>query len=174
MDLIYVAKLGRVVGLKGFQKLHIDSDFPQQFKQGNVFLTKNNHKLVVESYNEKSNTIKFEQINSVEDAKKLTNKELFVTQDDTKQNCILEDNQFFWFDLVGCSIVEEDEVLGILTDIQRFPIADYLQVKTTKELVAQKYSNSFLIPYQEYYIVNVDLETKIIKTKHCKEILEAS
>ena len=33
MDKIYIAKLGKTVGLKGQQKLHIDSDFPEQFKK---------------------------------------------------------------------------------------------------------------------------------------------
>lgn len=32
-DKIYVAKLGKTVGLKGDLKLFIDSDFPEQFKK---------------------------------------------------------------------------------------------------------------------------------------------
>ena len=174
MSLIYIAKLGRAVGLKGAQKLHIESDFPEQFKKGNIFLTKNNQTLTVESYNSKSNTIKFEEISSIDEAKKLTNKELFATQDETKQNCILDKNQYFWFDMIGCSIMENNECLGTITDIQRLPLTDYLYIKTTTELISKKYPNSFLIPYQKEYILDVDLDSKIIKTINCKDILEAS
>lgn len=174
MSLIYIAKLGRAVGLKGFQKLHIESDFPEQFKKGNSFLTKNNQKLTVESYNSKANTIKFEQINSVEDAKKFTNKELFATQEDTKQNCILDKDQYFWFDLIGSTIVENGESLGKIVDIQRLPLTDYLYIQTTQELVSKNYPKSFLIPYQNEYILDVNLIDKIIITKGSKDILEAS
>jgi len=174
LNLVYIAKLGKAVGLKGFQKLHIESDFPEQFKKGNSFLTNTNQKLTVESYNNKSNTIKFEQINSIEDAKKLTNKELFATQDDTKQNCTLDKNQYFWFDLIDCTIIENGEILGTITDIQRLPLTDYLYIQTTKELIDKTYSKNFLIPYQDQYILDVDLNNKTIQTKDCKDILEAS
>ena len=39
-ELLSVAKLGRVVGLKGALKLHNLSDFKEQFKKGACFLVK--------------------------------------------------------------------------------------------------------------------------------------
>jgi 16S rRNA processing protein RimM len=171
---IYVAKLGKTVGLKGQQKLHIDSDFPEQFKQNATFITNKNQILKIESYNSKNNTVKFYDINTIEDAKRLTNAQLFVTKDETKSICELQDKQFFWFDIINCIVKEDDKILGTVEDIQRMPLSDYLQIKTSQELVDKKLPNSFLLPYLDNYILKVDIENKVILTTKAKEILENS
>ena len=174
MNKIYIAKLGKAVGLKGQQKLHIDSDFPEQFKKNSLFYTDKNQKLTIETYNNKNNTIKFVGIDTIDDAKKLTNKQLFVSQEDTRKICNLSEKQFFWFDIIGCNIIENGEILGKITDIQRMPLSDYLEIETDKNLRENNYSNSFLLPYIDDYIEKVEIENKIIKVKNAKEILEAS
>ena len=174
MNKIYIAKLGKAVGLKGQQKLHIDSDFPEQFKKNSVFYTDKNQKLTIETYNTKNNNVKFIGIDTIDDAKKLTNKQLFVSQEDTRNICNLSEKQFFWFDIIGCNIIENGEILGKVTDVQRMPLSDYLEVETDKNLRENNYSNSFLLPYIDDYIEKVDIENKIIKVKNAKEILEAS
>ena len=174
MNKIYIAKLGKAVGLKGQQKLHIDSDFPEQFKKNSVFYTDKNQKLTIETYNTKNNNVKFIGIDTIDDAKKLTNKQLFVSQEDTRKICNLSEKQFFWFDIIGCNIIENGEILGKITDIQRMPLSDYLEIETDKNLRENNYSNSFLLPYIDDYIEKVEIENKIIKVKNAKEILEAS
>lgn len=171
---IYVAKLGRTIGLNGTMKIHIDSDFPEQFKKGTHLFTDRNQPLIIKSFNPTNTTIQFEEVNSVEEAKKLTNRTLFVSMEETKKQCNLEENQFFWFDIVGCELYENDENLGKVLEIQRLPLADYLLVQTSEELQKQDYSKQFLIPYQDEYIQKVDLENKKILVTNCKDILEAS
>ncbi|MEA3314682.1 MAG: 16S rRNA processing protein RimM, partial [Campylobacterota bacterium] len=78
MDKVYVAKLGRTVGLNGQQKLIIDSDFPEQFKKNKKFITDKKQELRIETFNSKNNTVKFIGIDSVDDAKKLTNRQIFT------------------------------------------------------------------------------------------------
>lgn len=174
MEKVYVAKLGRTVGLNGQQKIIIDSDFPEQFKKNNKFITDKNQELTIETFNSKNSSIKFIGIDSVEDAKKLTNRQLFTSKEDTKKQCKLDENEYFWFDMQSCKIIENDEVLGVVTDIQRMPLNDYLQITTTKELQDKKYSDIFLLPYIDDFIIKVDIEQKIIYVKKAKEILEAS
>ncbi len=174
MKKVYVAKIGKTVGLKGFSKLYIDSDFPEQFKKGSKFYTDKNKELIVESYNSKNETVKFETVDSVEEAKKLTNRLLYSSQEDTKDNCKLGENQYFWFDIIDCDIVENGEKLGTVEDIQRFPLSDYLSVKTSNDLVEKDFAKSFLIPYIEEFILNVDINTKTITVQGAKDILEAS
>ena len=174
MDKIYVAKLGRAIGLKGQQKLHIDSDFPEQFKKNSVFYTNKNQKLIIENYNSTSNTVKFIGIDTAEAARKLTNKQLFVSFKDTINNCKLDKKQFFWFDIIGCIVKENGEELGKVTDCQRMPLNDYLQIETTLTLKKQNYSNIFLIPYIDEYIIDVDIAAKTINVHNAKNILEAS
>lgn len=175
MNNIYVAKLGKAVGLKGHLRLFIDSDFPEQFKKNAIFTTNKKLKLVVQEYNPSRDLIKFEGYNDVDTAKKLTNQELYVSAEQTKENCKLDKNEYFWFDIIGCKIVEIDKILGVVKDIHRFPLDDYLEVDTDSKLVDRKLPKTFLIPYNvENYILNVDIENKIIKTKNCFEILENS
>lgn len=171
---IYVAKLGRTVGLNGTMKIYIDSDFPEQFKKGTNLFTDKNRQLTIQSFNPANTTIQFKEITSVEDAKKLTNRTLFVSKEETKEQCNLEENQYFWFDIVDCELYENDENLGKVLEIQRLPLADYLLVQTSQNLQRQNYSKQFLIPYQDPYIQNVDIEHKKIIVTNCKDILEAS
>lgn len=174
MDKIYVAKLGKAVGLKGQQKLHIDSDFPEQFKKNTTLTTDKNQELTIESYNSKNDTVKFVGIDTVEQAKKLTNRQLFVSKEDTRDMCKLGKKQFFWFDIIGCDVIENDEILGKVDDVQRMPLSDYIQVVTTKELQEKKFANIFLLPYLDQYVIDVNIENKTIKVTGAKEILEAS
>lgn len=174
MNKIYIAKLGKTVGLKGQQKLIIDTDFPEQFKKNTKLTTDKNQELIIETYNNTSNVIKFVGIDNIEDAKKLTNRQLFVSDEDTRNNCKLNDKQFFWFDIINCDIYENDELLGKVSDIQRMPLSDYLMVNTDSTLIKKGFSNSFLLPYIDTYIIDVDLNSKTIKAQNAKDILEAS
>ena len=174
MDMIYVAKLGRTVGLKGQQKLIIDSDFPEQFKKNSKFITDKKQELIIESYNSANSVVKFVGIDSVEDAKKITNRQLFSSYEDTKSMCRLQEKQFFWFDMIGLEVIEDTITLGKINDIQRMPLSDYLLIDTSKELVDQQMSNQFLLPYTDDFILSVDIENKKIFVQKAKEILEAS
>lgn len=174
MEKIYIAKLGKTVGLKGQQKLHIDSDFPDQFKKDTKLTTDKNQELIIETYNATSGVVKFIGIDTIEDAKRLTNRQLFVSDKDTRENCKLGDKQYFWFDIIDCEFQENGEILGKISDIQRMPLSDYLVIETKQELVKENYANTFLIPYTDNYIVNVDIQNKMITAKNSKDILKAS
>ena len=174
MNEIYVAKLGKSVGLKGEMKIFIDSDFPEQFKKGAIFTTNKDIKLTVKSFNETRGTISFEELKDCDTAKKLTNQQLFSSLSDTKESCILNENQFFWFDIVDCMIYEDSNLLGKVIEVHRYPISDYLEIKTDKLLVEQKLPTTFLLPYEDKYILNVDIKNKKINVKDAKAILENS
>ena len=172
---VYVAKLGKTVGLNGQLKLYIDSDFPEQFSKNTTFTTNKKTTLTIESFNAKSNIVKFIGIDSIDDAKKLTNQQLFVSLEDTKNICKLEENQYFWFDLIGCEIIEDGENLGKIADIQRFPQCDYFEVDTNNILVEEKsLAKRFLLPYIPEYIASVDISSKTITTNGALDILYAS
>lgn len=172
---IYVAKLGKAVGLKGHLRLFMDTDFPEQFKKGAKFTTNKKLDLTVFEYNASRELIKFEGFDNIDDAKKLTNQLLFVSEELTKQNCELEEDEYFWFDIIGCKIIEDNKELGSVKEIHRFPLDDYLEVSTSADLVEQNLPKTFLVPYnKERFIVSVDIENKTIETKDCFDILENS
>lgn len=172
---IYVAKLGKAVGLKGQLRLIMDSDFPSQFKKDAIFTTNKKLELKVQEFNTTRELIKFEGYDDVDTAKKLTNQELYVSYESTQENCKLEENQYFWFDLIDCAIIENGTILGKVKDIHRYPIDDYFEITTDKKLIDNGLPNTFLVPYViDNYILKVDIDNKLIETINCLEILENS
>ncbi|WP_281952035.1 ribosome maturation factor RimM [Nitrosophilus kaiyonis] len=168
-----VAKLGRAVGLKGEMRLHLLSDFPEQFKKGAKF-TIDNKELIVEYYNPKRGIIKFVGINSPEEARKLTNKIIYSSIEETRESCKLNEGEYFWFDIIGCEVLEDATLLGKVVDIQRLPSADYLLIKTDESLVEKGKAKSFLIPYIDKFIKDVNIDEKKIEVKEGLDILESS
>ena len=172
---VYVAKLGKAVGLKGHLKLHIDSDFPEQFKENAIFITNRKITLKVVEYNANRDIILFENYEDIDLAKKLINQELFASTEQTRDNCQLKDNEFFWFDLLDCVVYENDLKLGTVKDIHRHPITDYLEITTDESLVSKDLPKTFLLPHLfDKYILNVDILKKEIKVKDANSILENS
>jgi 16S rRNA processing protein RimM len=166
-----IATIGKAVGLWGEVKLHLHTDFDSQFKKGATFTTNKNQKLTIEKFNHDKSIVKFLGISTREDAQKLTNQTISTTIEESRQSCELNDDEYFWFDIIGCKVIEEDKTLGIVKDIQRLTANDYLEVKTSKEF--QHFAKTFLIPYiKDVYIQKVDIENKTIYTKDAYPLLE--
>jgi 16S rRNA processing protein RimM len=168
-----IAQIGRAVGLKGELKLNLHTDFPEQFKKGVSFETPRG-KLEIENYNQKRGLIKFKGFDTPEDAKALTNIKLYSTEEETKKRCSLKDGEYFWFDIIGCEVIEGVEVVGKVKDIQRVLDIDYLLISTADEFIKQDLPKTFLIPYIDRYIESVDIENKKIFVKDAIDILKAS
>jgi len=171
--LIQVATIGRTVGLKGELKLHHKTDFVDQFVAGKVFWIETNRSLQIESYKRQSQAVKFYGFDTLEASKTLINKEIYTTIDDTRENCALGSGEYFWFDIVGCEVVEQDEVLGVVGDIQRYGDTDYLLINTNKTLVDDGYTKLFLIAYDKQQLI-CDIKKKKIIASNAKVILESS
>jgi len=173
-ELLYVATLGRTVGLKGDMKLHDKSDFPEQFKPGAAFYLGNGRQIRLSHVNMDRGTVRIEGCESVEAAKGLTNAELYTTYEATRQNCTLETGEHFWFDIIGCEVVEEGRELGVVTDMERIGAVDYLLIETDALLVAKGEAKSFLIPNQLPFVVKTDVEKKVIEVEGGLDLLQAS
>ena len=172
---VEVAKVGKVVGLQGELKLHLLSDFEEQFVKGATFHLSDRRTLTIEHYNPNRGLVKFEGYNVREDAAVLTNAKLFTSQEESRENCDLKEGEYFWFDMIGAEVVEEGVVLGIIDDIERITTMDYLLIKTDAALISQKLPKRFYIPYiKEVYIDHFDLENKKLYTKDARLLLEAS
>lgn len=169
-----VATLGRVVGLKGDMRLNIQSDFAEQFRVGETFFLDDESKLTISAYDENRNIVRFENITNPEDAKKLTNRVLYSTIEQSRELCELKEGEFFWFDIIGCGVIEDGKKLGVVKEIERFGTQDYLLVATDESLVKDGFATTFLIPYIDRFIIASDIEAKIIKTDGAFDILEAS
>ena len=171
---ICIAKIGKTVGLKGELKLRIKSDFPEQFKNKSVFSLDDDNNITIEYYNEKNNNIKFYGYNDCQSAKMIVNKNLYTTLEETRKNCILTTNQFFWFDIIGLKVLENNRLLGVVKDIHRYSNIDYLEIITDANLVYMNLPKFFLIPYLQSHIKSVKLDDQSIFTINAFSILENS
>jgi len=172
--LLHIATIGKSVGLRGDMKLHIKSDFPEQFKSGSTFLINDKDRVTLTNVNLNRGLVKINSIDNPEDAKKFTNVKLYTTYEETRKNCHLKDGEFFWFDIIGCEVFEDDKRLGVVKEIERITLSNYLSIKTDDSLIQKNLAKSFLLPYNEHFILSVDIDKKIIKVNGAMDILEAS
>lgn len=180
-SLVQVGKIGRTVGLDGGLNFILTTDFPQSI-QKNLTLTlifpskfsSSSRSCTIKSFNPKNSVIFFEGIKNIDQAKLLTNALAYASIEDTKKLCKLDKDEYFWFELIGFEIIENEEMLGKVKEIERIGTTDYLVIETAKDLIDKKLPKIFLIPYIEPFIINTSLEEKSIFVKGAKSILEAS
>jgi len=174
-SLIEVAQIGRLVGLKGELKLHLQCDFPEQFKKGKTFTTQKGEILEVFSFNPSRELISFVGYQSREAATKLVNTFLLTTQENSITECALKEGEFFWFDLIDAQVRDEDgTLLGVVNEIERIAATDYLVIKTDEALVKKELAKTFYLPYIDRYIIAFDKTKKEVLSKDALGILENS
>lgn len=173
--LIEVAQLGRLVGLKGELKLHLHCDFPEQFKKGKTFQTHKGETLEVASYSSTKGLIAFVGYEEREMAAKLVNTVLYTSAENSMRDCALKEGEFFWFDLLEASVMDDNALcLGVVDEIERIAVTDYLVVKTDDALVQKGLAKQFYIPYIERYIIAFDKTEGVVRTQDALGILENS
>lgn len=169
----FIAQVGKTHGLHGDLKLHLHTDFPEQFQVGYTFQSSSGP-LEILRINLQKGVIAFRGYEGVDIAKKLTNTKMYATLEETKERCQLEEGEHFWFDLETCRLVEGERELGKIVEMQRLADVNYMFVETDESLVKEGFSKTFLVPYIERYVLSTDLEQKVVFTKDALEILEAS
>jgi 16S rRNA processing protein RimM len=174
LPLIEVAQIGRLVGLRGELKLHVHSDFPEQFKIGRVFTTQKNLSLKVHSYNQSRGLISFVGFQDRQSAAQLVNSFLFTTVAQGEEDCVLEEGEFYWYDVIGASVVEDGNLLGIVEEIERIASVDYVVIKTDALHVSNGLSKQFYVPYIERYVKDFSKEQKTLYTNDAMGLLENS
>jgi len=172
--LLHIATLGRTVGLDGTMKLHLHTDFPEQFRDGSTFYTKDRTPLTLAGVDTVRGTVRLEGVTTPEAAKRYTNTQLYTTYGRTREECSLEAGQYFWFDLVGSRIVEAGLTLGTVLEIERIGDVDYFVVKTDDALTERGLPKQFLVPYLPHVVETVDTAEGTIRTHGALDILEAS
>ena len=169
----FIAQVGKTHGLHGDLKLHLHTDFPEQFKSGYSFNTSSGL-LEIKEVNLTRGIISFRGYEGVDFAKKLTNTKIYATLEETKERCELSEGEHFWFDIEGCSVSENNVVLGKVSEMQRLADVNYMFIETDETLVAEGFSKTFLVPYIDRYLLKTDIDAQTVFTKDAKEILEAS
>ena len=153
--------LGHVIGsfsldgtLKILSKTNLGN---KRYKKGNkVLLCKKEEvikELTVSSYrsNGEIDFVKFDEINSKEEADSLKSYSLMVEKDSS----ILDEGNYFFSDLENCKIIFKNEVIGKVIKVEEFPAQITLRVKHNNGV-------EFFIPFIKSFINNVSIERKEI------------
>jgi len=173
-QLLHIATIGKTVGIKGDMKFHDKSDFPEQFYDGATFFTNLKREITLNDVNLERGTVKIAGINTIEDAKRFTNVKLFTTREETRKNCHLDDGEYFWFDLEDCKLYEDGKLLGVVDDVERIAITNYLNIKTDDALIQNGKAKRFLLPFEKPFLISTDIDKKVITVTGAMDILEAS
>ena len=169
----FIAQIGKTHGLYGDLKLHVHTDFPEQFQEGYTFETSSG-KLEILTINLKRGIVCFKGYEGIDYAKKLTNTKIYASLEETKERCKLKEGEHFWFEIETCEIEEDGVKLGKISEMQRLAEVNYMFIETDVALVKEGFATTFLVPYIERYVLETNVEKQVILTKDAKEILEAS
>ncbi|CAN5459111.1 ribosome maturation factor RimM [soil metagenome] len=165
MDIDLCYHLGYVIkphGLKGEIVAHLDVDFPENYKNlESVFISKNKEKVLIPFFIEKIHilknkaTIKFEEIDSVEEADAILNQELYLPLESLPP---LTGNQFYFHEIIDFEVVDrEKRLLGLVKDVYNLP---------NQDLISMIYQNKeVLIPINDDTIQEVDRLNKKLQVK---------
>ena len=151
-------ELGHIVkphGTKGEVQVILDTDHPENyFKMESVFVV--HDKTPVPFFisgirsGGKGMVIKFDDVDSIEQANELRNARLFLP---LNQLPALNENQFYYHDILGFKVI--DQSIGELGTVKEF----YL--KGSQDLIIMLYKDrNVLIPVSDDIVVKADMEKK--------------
>ena len=173
---VLVAKCGRTVGLNGAIKLILYTDFDDFFCE-NVKLKCGDRILTITSFNKNNNVVKFKEIENIDSARELNSTMLYATKKSTKSICNLKNGEYFWFDIIGCCVIEDSFLLGKVIDINRIGKVDYLLIEVDSNInskLKNVKAKKFMIPYIDKYIKDTKINNKTIYTRYAIYLLESS
>jgi len=154
--------ISKTHGLHGEVSVFLDVDYPEAYKEmESVFLQLKGSGTLVPFFIEtirpqKDGAIlRFEDIDTIEQAEELAGAQLYLPLD---QLPVLEEDQYYFHEIVGFSIQDENEgTLGIIKDVYEAGAQD---------LIAMDYrEQEVLIPLNDEIVLKVDKEQQIVYTR---------
>lgn len=140
-----------------------------RYKKGNIIfiVDRNNNvvkQLTVSSYSPcgRFDLVKVDEINNLEEALNYKNMEVVVE----KRSSDLAKDSYFFSDLIECSVIDEfDKPIGKVIKVEEFPSATTLRCQYLNS------SKTYFVPFINEFIIDVDIDKKVIKIKVMKGML---
>ena len=158
-DLVSIGKIVSLHGLKGELKVLPYSEFPERiFDLENVKLKENDRVTVKDieyaRFHGRYWLIKFDGINSREEASHFRGREVFV---DSFERHKLPPDNYYYDDLVGLEVnTQQGDFLGYIKEIIPAGGQDLLSVDSDKR------NKPLLIPAAKEIVINVNLEKRFV------------
>ncbi len=160
MEYLSLGKIVDSFGIDGTIKIYSTTSFGEKrYKKGaKVFFVNpldnsmTEYEVVKYRHSGFFDFVKFVEINNPEDAKALKGYEVQVI----KNNNFLNKDTYFYSDLRGCKVVDENNnELGTVKEVEEFPAQITLRV-------SRKGNKDFFVPFIKEFIKSVDICGKVI------------
>ncbi len=147
-------------GIKGEVKIKPTTDFVEErYQVGETIelvLNQEVKSLVIESIrnHQGSLLVKFEGLDNLNDVEFFHRAEIQIDRETMHD---LEEDEYYFVDLVGCEVYDDEKLLGTVKEVMDMPAHPVLRIKTQ--------SDDILIPFVERFIDSVSLDDKEIKIR---------
>ncbi|TDM04033.1 ribosome maturation factor RimM [Macrococcus carouselicus] len=155
---VNVGKIVNMHGIKGEVRVLSASDFTEErFKPGNEVIIKQGSTetpVKIKSYRTHKNfhLLQFEGMENINFVEKFKGADVHQEVDEIA--IPLEENEYYYHDIIGCTVFNDGKPLGRVKDIFETGANDVWVVKGDKE---------YLIPYIEDVVKKVDVANKTIE-----------
>jgi len=156
--LVLIGKITKPQGIRGELRVVPYSGDPESILQLNTFITKGpdgaleTHELAKAAQHGNKTVISLRLFDNINQVQHLVGREIFVWRSQLPE---LPEGEYYWFDLVGLSVVTKDgEPLGELSEIMSTGSNDVYVVRSGKREV--------LIPALEDVVLEIDLNLRLM------------
>ena len=161
-----VAKIISPHSLDGKLKIHVISDIAERFEKGETLYLKvkdTYKKFIIGSFIPTKNRtalLKLEGIDDRNSAEAAGKAEIFIdreTAESIRPN--LDEDSFFYQDLIGCRVLHEKKDFGIIIDILEGSSVDILVI----EIIEDKNKKQILMPFVDSMVNTDNIEDRVIE-----------
>lgn len=164
---VEIGKIVNTHGIKGEIKVLSESDFTDvRFQVGQMVTVQNknealNYTIASHRMHKNFHLLTFEGVTNINDIEHLKGSKLFQEQEN--EAIELEENEFYYSDIIGCTVFVKEDALGRVINIIETGANDVWVVKGDKE---------YLIPYIEDVVKQVDVDNKTIMIEPMEGLLD--
>lgn len=153
MKLNLVGKVVGTHGIKGELKVKSDTNFNRFIPGNKLYLKNKTNELIItidsHRIHKGLDLIKFNNLNNINDVITYVGYEVFV---DVSELDELEDNEYYYDDLISLNVYDQDEnLIGKTIDIQEVPQGIILEIKKSDGKIG-------LVPFVDAFIVEVNVD----------------
>lgn len=160
-EYVEIGKIINTHGVRGHVKVMPFTDYPERFKKMKSVLLrlpggqKTEYTITEVKYVKNTVLLKLQGVEDMNAAQLLKDSILVVERKDAVK---LPKDTYYIFDLIGCQVYEQDECLGIVTDVLETGSNDVYVVKDENE-------KELLIPALGWVVLSVNIEEKKIQVQ---------
>jgi len=155
MEKVIVGQIINTHGIKGELKIKLSTDFVTERFQKNAHLYIDNHgemlDMTVLSYRfHKGNVlVSFQDHQDINLVEKYKGCKLYAE----KNLELLEDDEYYIGDLIGCEVYNHHDFIGVVQDVQLYEHNDIFVVRGKQKI---------MIPYVDAFVKEINIDTKRI------------